>query len=207
MAMNTKKLTFYRGRGGFTLIELLIAVLITAILAAAAFQFYVTMQQQVTTQKEISDMQQLNRSCLQEISKTLRMAGYMLPSGHPAFDTISSSEIWIYIGTGNLSDPDPVDTTKYFLEEFTSDQYAVVPGLATGMKLYNLMKQEEGADWTEPKIFADYITSIAFVPIGTSELAITIEVQTSKKDDTFAANNGFRTFVNTERVNMRNLTM
>ncbi|UCG62921.1 MAG: prepilin-type N-terminal cleavage/methylation domain-containing protein [Candidatus Zixiibacteriota bacterium] len=205
--MNTKEKKLIGGHAGFTLIELLIAALITAILAVAAFQFYVTMQQQVTSQKEISDMQQISRSCLQEISKTLRMAGYMLPEGHPAFDTISSAEIWVYIGTGDLSALDPVDTTKYYLQEFDAAQYDKVPGLAAGMKLYNLIKESEEPGWTQPEIFADYITSLSFLPIGSSEIAVTIEVQTSKKDETFNANNGFRTFVNTERVNMRNLTI
>lgn len=206
--MDGRKIVVGMKRNGFTLIELIIAALITAILAAAAFQFYVTMQQQVTTQKDISDMQQISRSCLQEIGKNLRMAGYMLPvtdPPHPAYDIVTSTEIWIYIGIGDPSAVDPVDTIKYFLEEYTSAEYANVPFLPTGMQLFKLMKQEE--DWADPEVFADFITTISFTPIGTSEMAITLEVTTAKGDETFNMNDGFRTFVNTERITMRNLTI
>lgn len=203
--MNGRKYVAGMKCSGFTLIELLIAALITAVLAAAAFQFYVTMQQQVTTQKDISDMQQISRSCLQEIGKNLRMAGYMLPAAHPAYEIPTPTEIWIYIGIGDLSDPDPVDTVKYFLQEYTSAEYADVPFLPTGMQLFKLMKQEDS--WVDPEVFADFITMISFTPIGTSEMAITLEVQTAKGDETFSLNDGFRTFLNTERITMRNLTI
>lgn len=192
-------------RNGFTLLELLVAALITAVLAAASFQFYVTMQQQVTSQKDISDMQAISRSCLQEMSKNLRMAGYMLPAGHPPYDTSSANEIEIYIGVGDPSAADAVDTIRYFLEEFTSAEYADVPFLPTGMTLYKLMKWQD--NWTDPQVFADFITSLTFTPIGTSEMIITLEVTTAKGDETFTLNNGFRTFVNTERVTIRNLAI
>lgn len=203
--MNGRKFVISMKCRGFTLIELLIAALITAVLAAAAFQFYVTMQQQVTTQKDISDMQQISRSCLQEIGKNLRMAGYMLPAGHPAYDLPTTSELWIYVGIGDLSDPDPVDTVRYFLQEYTSTEYAEVPFLPTGMQLFKLMKWQD--DWTEPQVFADFITSITFTEILPAEMAIILEVQTSKGDETFNQNSGFRTFINTERITMRNLTI
>ncbi len=184
---------------GFTLLELLIAVLITGILAASAFQFYVTMHQQVITQQEISDMQQVCRSSLQEIGKTLRMAGYMLPT-HPAWDTNGCS-LSVYISTGTI---DEADTVMYFLQEFSDTEYVAVPNLATGQKLYKLMKQENS---NAPETFADFITSIDFVPIGTTEMAVTVQVQTTKDDESFSTNDGFRTFTNTERVNMRNVSM
>lgn len=203
--MNGRKFVVSGKCRGFTLIELLIAALITAVLAAAAFQFYITMQQQVTTQKDISDMQQISRSCLQEIGKNLRMAGYMLPAGHSAYEIPTATEIHIYIGVGDPSAVDPVDTTIYYLQEYTSAEYADVPFLPTGMQLYKLMKQED--DWTDPQVFADFITNISFTEIPPAEMAITLEVQTAKGDETFDKNDGFRTFINTERITMRNLTM
>jgi len=74
-----------------------------------------------------------------------------------------------------------------------------------------LMKYDD--DWTDPEVFADFITSISFAEIGTAtpigypELAIILEVQTAKGDETFNQNSGFRTFINTERVTLRNLAM
>ena len=190
-------------RNGFTLIELLIAVLITGIIAAAAFQFYVTMQQQVVTQQSISDMQQISRSTLQEMGKTLRMAGYMVPSYEPY--EINGCSLTVNFSASGTEDD--LATVTYYLIEYTEAQYAKVPLRPEGMELYRLVKEENG---TDTATFADFITSITYTEIGgagSPDMAITLEVTTSKGDDTFDANDGFRTFINTERVNMRNVGM
>ena len=190
-------------RNGFTLIELLIAVLITGIISAASFQFYVTMQQQVVTQQSISDMQQISRSTLQEMGKTLRMAGYLVPSYEP-YEINGCSLTVNYSASGTEDD---LATVTYFLEEFDESDYAKVVFRPDGMQLYKLMKEVDGG---APDIFADFITSIQYTPIpvmGAPDMAITLEVTTSKGDETFNANDGFRKFVNTERVNMRNVSM
>ncbi len=197
----------YFAGGGFTLIELLIALLITAVLAAAAFQFYITMQQQVVTQQEISDMQQISRSCLQEMGKAVRMAGYMahtLPPGTPAWDT-SGTTLTINMGCDDPTCPGIVHYVRFFLQEYTEDDYAKVPFRPDGMSIYKLMKETDAS--IGPEVYADGIVSITYTPIGTSEMAITLEVQTSKGDESFDQNSGFRTFVNTERVTMRNVTL
>ncbi len=190
-----------RERNGFTLIELLIAALITGIITAAAFQFYVTMQEQVITQQSISDMQQISRSSLQEMGKSLRMAGYMVPS-YDAYEINGCSLIVNYSASGTEDD---LSQTTYFLEEFDEAEYAKVVFRPDGMQLYKLMRDDGGADG--PQTFADFITSITYTEIGTSEMAITLEVTTARGDEAFDANDGFRTFVNTERVNMRNVSM
>lgn len=195
-----------RSQAGFSLIELLIAVLITGVIAAAAFQFYITMNQNVITQQEISDMQQISRSCLQEISKTLRMAGYMLSTvapGHPPYEIISDT-LFVYVGCVDVGCPDPIDTTRYFLDEFDGTEYDGVPGLPTGMQIFKLMRQENS---DTARVYADYVHSIMFTPIGTEEIAITLQVQTARPDETFPDNDGFRLFSNTERVSMRNVSM
>ncbi|MEW6412632.1 MAG: prepilin-type N-terminal cleavage/methylation domain-containing protein [Candidatus Zixiibacteriota bacterium] len=198
--MLTDRINYSRKESGFTLIELLIAVLITGILAAAAFQFYVTMHQQVITQQEISDMQQVCRSSLQEIGKTLRMAGYLLDT-HPDWETNGCSLSVYFSATDTIDD---ADTVLYFLQEYSDTEYVAIPHLPVGTKLYKLMKQENSGS---PQVFSDFITSINFVPIGTSEMAVTIQVQTTKWDESWDSNNGFRIFSNTERVNMRNVSM
>ena len=190
-------------RNGFTLIELLIAVLITGIISAASFQFYVTMQQQVVTQQSISDMQQISRSSLQEMGETLRMAGYMVPSYEPY--EINGCSLTVNYSTSGTEDD--LATVTYFLEEYSDTEYAKVVFRPDGMLLYKLMKEVDGGG---PELFADFITSIQYTPIpvmGAPDMAITLEVTTSKGDETFNANDGFRKFVNTERVNMRNVSM
>ncbi|UCE24737.1 MAG: prepilin-type N-terminal cleavage/methylation domain-containing protein [Candidatus Zixiibacteriota bacterium] len=197
----------YLAGDGFTLIELLIALLITAVLAAAAFQFYITMQQQVVTQQDISDMQQVSRSCLQEIGKAVRMAGYMahtLPPGTLAYE-ISGDSLTVNMGCDDPTCPGLVHYVRFFLQEYDGDDYAKVPFRPDGMLIYKLMKETDAS--IGPEVYADLITSITYTPIGTSELAITLEVQTAKGDESFETNNGFRTFVNTERVTMRNVSL
>jgi prepilin-type N-terminal cleavage/methylation domain-containing protein len=183
---------------GFTLIEVLIAVLITAIVAAAAFQFYVSMHNQVITQQEISDMQQLCRASLNEMATTLRKAGYkMSESSHDKY-RISGDSLFIYYSETQL-----VDTCMYYLQEFTAYEYTKSDSLPTGVKLYNLMKKENS---NPPAIFADFITAIRFNPIDSANVEITVQVQTSKKDETFNNFGGFRRFTNTERVTIRNMS-
>lgn len=192
--MTWRRLTAPRG---FTLIELLIALFITAIVAAAALQFYATANQVVVTQQEISDIQQINRVCLDEISTTLQMAGYMLP-GQPAY-AISGDTLMIFRRGTN-----PVDTTMYFLEEFTESEYSeLMVGKPEGMHVYKLMKQinSEAAD-----PFADYVTRVMYTPIGTRAVAVTLETQTRRPDETFDLNYGYRVFINTQRVALRNVT-
>jgi len=204
--MQTGIFNHKRKQKGFSVVELLIAVLITGIIAAAAFQFYVTMNQNVVTQQEISEMQGICRACLQEISKTLRMAGYLLQQvqpGHPPYEIIGDT-LFVYVGCIDASCPDPVDTTKYFLSEFSATDYDGVPGRPAGMQIYKLMVQPDG---DSASIFADFVQSIMFTPIGTEEMAVTMNVQASRADETFTDNNGFRTFSNTERVSMRNVSM
>ena len=195
-----------RGQTGFSVVELLIAVLITGIIAAAAFQFYVTMNQNVITQQEISEMQGICRACLQEMSKTLRMAGYMLETvspGHPPYEIIGDT-LFVYAGCIGAGCPDPIDTTVYFLSEFSETDYAGVPGRPESMQIYKLMLKRDAA---AVALFADYVQSVMFTPIGTEEMAITMSVQASRADETFTDNDGFRTFSNTERISMRNVSM
>ena len=184
-------------RRGFTLTEVLVATGLTALLGVAAMHFYSSMNQQVVSQQEISEMQQINRACLDEIAASLRSAGYLL-SSHPAYE-IAGDSLYVYYRGVN-----PVDTVLYFLEEFTDAEYdSMMVGRPAEVYVYKLMKQVN-AD--APVVFADYITRVLYTPIGTRTIAVTLEVQTSKADATFPENSGFRTFINTERVVLRNLS-
>jgi prepilin-type N-terminal cleavage/methylation domain-containing protein len=184
-------------QGGFTLIEVLIATAITAIISLASFQFYVSMHNSTTTQQQISDMQQLCRASLDEMAKTLRMAGYKL-DGHPAYE-INGDSLAVYYSQTN-----PVDTVMYFLQEFTDQEYADLDSRRGDIKFYNLMKQVNS---NLPTVFADCISGIRYSVVNSSTLAITLQTLTRKPDETHDANNGFRTFSATERVNIRNLSL
>lgn len=184
-----------RNNSGFTLLEVLIAVFITGIISSAAFQFYSKAGHQSEVQFDISEMRHLCRSCIYDIRKTLRSAGYMI-SGHPAFE-IKGDSLAVY-----YSDTQPVDTTIYFLQEFSASDYLKVPGLANGMQLYYLMKQINS---DAPVIYADFITDVSFTLMDPANMLVSMTTQVPRGDDTYQANSGFRKFTISERVNIRNI--
>ncbi len=186
-----------RTEQGYTIIELLIAALITGIITAASFGFFVSMNNQSEMQIDVSEISNSCRASLFDIRKNLHMAGNRL-GAHPAFE-IKGDSLSVY-----FSESKPVDTIMYFLKEFTDAQYAAVRGLPKGQKLYKLMKKRDNLQAT---VFADFITEMNFVPIDPTTIAVAISAQSSRKDDTFASNGGFRTFSLGERINLRYLQL
>ncbi len=66
---------------GFTLIEALVAILLTGIVGAAAFEFFVIGHNNMLVQENVSDMQQNVRAGTDEIVRQLKNAGANLPKG------------------------------------------------------------------------------------------------------------------------------
>ncbi len=185
----------HMNRRGFTLLEMLIALVIMAFVTLAAFQFYRAAHQEVLAQQDISDLQLSNRNCLEDISTALRKAGYLL-DGHPPYE-ISGDSLYVF-----FSETQPVDTVLYYLEELTDAEYSsLITGHVSGMAVYKLYKKVNSGD---PVVFADDVTLLRFTVINPQLIAITLQTQASAVDETFSQNNGFRSFVNTERVVLRN---
>ena len=181
---------------GHTLLELLIALIVGGIVAAAGVRFYQSMNQQVVSQQELSDMLQVNRICLEEIATNLRWAGYKLTAHDPFM--ISGDSLEIYYRPDST-----VDTIRYFLGEYDEyDSTSMAAGLPEGMEAFMLMKQIN-SEAAVP--FADLITRLQYTPINSRTIAITLDNQTSRYDETFSVNNGYREFTNTERVVLRNV--
>ena len=184
-------------RRGFTILEVLIAALITGILATASFRFYTSMHNQTEVQYEVSEVQHLCRSSVNEIKKTLRLAGFKL-STHDAYE-IKGDTLAIY-----YSNTQPVDTVLYYLDEFSDYEYSKVHGLAEDVPLYKLMKRENSGT---PAICADFILDIDFAQIDSRMIEISVTAQVSKSDDSFEQNNGFRTWTLAEQVSLRNVNL
>jgi len=95
-----------KGQAGFTLIELIISLALTGIIAFTAFKFYASLNQQALSQQEISDIQQTNRACLEELSTALRSAGSGLTTS-PAY-AVSNDSLSVYMqaagGAGQFRD-------------------------------------------------------------------------------------------------------
>ena len=182
---------------GFTILEVVIAALITGILATASFRFYTSMHNQTEAQYEVSELQHQCRASVHEMKKTLRLAGFKL-TAHPAIE-INGDSLAIY-----FSETQPVDTVLYFLQEFGDLDYYRIPDLPDGQQLFRLVRQRN----SQPaEIFTDFIVDVGFKPIDSKTMLITITAQTSKKDETFEENNGFRTWTLEEQVSLRNVIL
>jgi hypothetical protein len=180
---------------GLTLIELLIGALITALVAAGGFHFYAKFHHMGESQSNISELQSMGRNTLQELRKTLRMAGYNLDT-HPPYE-VKGDTVAVY-----YSMTQPVDTILYFLTELTSAEYDAIPGRPLDMHIYKLMKRTNSA---APTLFSDFVSRVNVVPIDARNVAVAVTVQANRVDDKYVPNDGFRTYSIGERVLMRNV--
>jgi len=178
-------------QAGFTLIELLIAVGITGVIAAAGFNFYVSMHNSTLSQQDISDMQQASRSCLDEITNTLRMAGYKLDSTQVPYQIVADS-LFVY-----FSDTKPLDTVQYYL----TPNELLGPSAPEGWKPMYLMKKVNSQD---AAIYADVIQSIGYTLVDSATVTVAVTSQTPKADEAWPQNHGYRSYTSTERVTIRN---
>ncbi len=182
----------FRDGRGFTIIELMIALLLTGIITAAGFRFYVSMHNSALTQEDISNMQNTSRTSIQELTKSLRMAGYKLTAHAPY--RISGDSLYIF-----YSDTHPVDSILYFLQDDPN-----APVMPDGTHPQCLMKQVNGS---AAGVFSEEIRGISYTVIDSATIDITVQVQTSHADEAWASNDGYRFLSMTERVNMRNLAI
>ncbi len=73
-----------RRESGTTLMELLIALALTGVVTLAIMKTYVTQHENYMIQDDVTNMQQNARSCLDELTRQIRMAGHNVPLGLPA---------------------------------------------------------------------------------------------------------------------------
>ncbi|MEE9441309.1 MAG: prepilin-type N-terminal cleavage/methylation domain-containing protein [candidate division Zixibacteria bacterium] len=182
---------------GSTVIEIMIALLITGIVSAAAFQFYVKMHGQTMTQEQISDMQQNSRASLQEIVKALRTAGYKV-GAHDSYAIVGDS---LYVFT---SITQPVDTIIYFLQPYSILEYPAIASLPEELHPKKLMKQVNGGS---PEIFSDFINDIDFTAVTANTIEVVVKVQAESPDLDYEDNEGYRVYTAAERVLIRNMTL
>ena len=179
-------------RQGFTLLEMLIAIAITSVIATAGFNFYVSMHNTTMSQQDISDMQQVSRSCLDEITNTLRMAGYKLPAGSSPY-RIAADSLLVY-----FSSTKPVDTVLYYL----APNDTLGGSAPEGWKPMYLMRKINSES---ASIYADVLNNVTYTVINPGTIEVAVTSQTTKADESWPQNNGYRSFTSTERVTIRNL--
>jgi len=174
----------WHSQSGVTLVELLIATLMTAIVAGATMEFYVSQHKNWLMQNEVAEVQQCARACLDEIAGNLRMGGYRL-DGHPAFTVGTDSLTVYYVDEATAQ----VDTILYFV----SSSSTVNPCL------YRKIKQQQ------PDLFGEDIESLVVTNLSSRLLQISVTARSPKPDDEFIGLDGYRRRSYTTQVVLRNL--
>lgn len=182
---------------GSSIIEIMIALLITGIVSASAFHFYVKMHGQTLSQEEVSEMQQISRASLQEIVKALRTAGYKIGSHDPF--AINGDSLYVFSSITN-----PVDTTLYFLQPYHSGEYPAILKLPAELHPKKLMKQLNS---DTAFVYSDFINDIEFTAVSANTIEVIIKVQTESPDEAYVDNKGYRIYTAAERVLVRNMTL
>ena len=183
--------------GGYTLIEILVSLLITGVLAAAGFEFYVAMHNQALAQEGISDMQQASTVCLQEMAKTIRQAGYKIGSHIPYL--INGDSIYVF-----YSETQAVDTILYYLEDYSESELSGVESIPQAQRPKKLMRKINAES---PCIFSDNINDITIATPDATSITVALEVQTMKPDEDYVDNEGYRLFTSSETIVLRNLRL
>ena len=176
---------------GHTLVELLIALLLTGIISMAGLQFYVDTHNQTLAQEDVSDMQNVARTSLDEIARTLRQAGFKVGS-HTPWEILGDT-LFVYFSATKA-----VDTVGYFLAD------AVDMGHGGGVPTKMLMKRMNSA---AADVFCDKLSGIRYTVISPAVIDIVVTSSADRTDKSFADNDGVRTLTVAERVQMRNLNL
>lgn len=168
-----------KNQKGITLIELLIAAFLTALLSAAAMEFYVRQHGQWLTQEQVSDMQQNARVCMDELTKNIRKAGYQLV-GQTAFQIRGDTLALFY------KDSTIIDTLRFYVSRTDTLHPVLVKKLNAGT----------------PQVYAENIDSVRFVQAG-SVIQVTIIARQDRKDEDYSGGS-YRKRVCVSRVKIRN---
>jgi len=182
---------------GYSMLELLIALALTGVISIAGYRFYETMANQTVTQEEISDVQLNGRNILYEIAKTARLAGYKVGAHDPYEISTYGDSLSVYYSLDN-----PMDTVIFYLEDYDEDlEASFISGLPEGKIPKKLFKEVNGT----ASLYADYVTAVSFDTLSANVIEITLQVQTSRVDQTLERADGIRSYTYTERVTLRNL--
>ena len=161
-------MTTIKNEKGITLVELLIAALMTFIIGSAALEFYSAQHNQWLAQTDVSDMQQNARALKDELTTSIRSAGYGIIAGHPRM-VVTSNTLTIY-----RKDSTKIDTIQYYISTANPDHP-------------NLVKQ---INQDTPQVFAEDIESVQFAQTG-NLITITLVAREGRRDPEYAGD-GYR---------------
>ncbi|MCK4224836.1 MAG: prepilin-type N-terminal cleavage/methylation domain-containing protein [candidate division Zixibacteria bacterium] len=157
-----------KNQKGITLVELLIACLLTFIVGSAALEFYSSQHNQWLAQTDVSEMQQNARALKDELTTSIRSAGYGIIVGHPRM-VVTSNTLTIY-----RKDSTKIDTIQYYLSTANPDHPSLVKQI----------------NQDTPQVFAEDIESVQFSRSG-NLITITLVAREGRRDPEYAGD-GYR---------------
>ncbi len=157
-----------KNQKGITLVELLIACLLTFIVGSAALEFYSSQHNQWLAQTDVSEMQQNARALKDELTTSIRSAGYGIIVGHPRM-VVTSNTLTIY-----RKDSTKIDTIQYYLSTANPDHPSLVKQI----------------NQDTPQVFAEDIESVQFSRSG-NLITVTLVAREGRRDPEYAGD-GYR---------------
>ena len=153
---------------GITLVELLIACLLIFIVGSVALEFYASQHNQWLAQTGVSDMQQNARALKDELTTSIRSAGYGIIAGHPRM-AVTSNTLTIY-----RKDSTKIDTIRYYVSSADPDHPSLVKQI----------------NQDSPQVFAEDIESVQFAQTG-NLITVTLVAREGRRDPEYAGD-GYR---------------
>jgi hypothetical protein len=148
-----KNITFFKpiqNSCGVTIVEIVIAAFILILIVAFTLQAFVGQKDADNIQAQVVEAQQAAAFSLQELTVSIRNAGFQVPFGTPVYrikpGTAGHDTLILYNKNGA-----GVDSTRYFLDHTTDAAHpALKKKLNTG----------------SASIFAENIEDVDFLPVG-----------------------------------------
>ncbi len=213
---------------GFSLAELIIALAIALVLLSAVYSLFSTQNKQLVNQEQVAEMQQNARMAMEMMVHDIQMAGYNPTGGLPKCGgtmpstltnatcvgilNAASNTIKLNMDTtGSTGSGSPDGATDGPSETVT---YGLYTSTAGGVSVPCLGRKTTTDSSYQPVV--ENIQSLTFDYRDASdgaatnidnirEVVVTVVARTAKKDPSYAANSGYRTYTLTSKVTPRNL--
>jgi Tfp pilus assembly protein PilV len=174
-----------RNQRGMSIIEVLVASLLTVLVVWAALEFYLSSHKSWMMQNDVSEVQQNARVCLDEMAGNLRMAGYDLPAGHPAFQAGNDSLTVYFRRNGK------VDTISYYIH---------IPDTTQAFLIRHVVGEY-------PAVFADGVEGITVTQVAARIFELALTARGEQTDREMFPGDGHRRRTLTTEVMVRNLSI
>jgi type IV pilus assembly protein PilW len=190
---------------GFTLIEMMVTLVISSILVAGIFYYFTTQEKALTTQGQITEMQQHARGGIDFMGRELRMIGYGVNTG----EIITEADGDAITFLADIDSDGSIETIRYSLDT-TDLQLAREVGSGGGIPLAENIPDtglvfQYYDDFDNDLSVSDPLPLTADNRKAIRRINVSLTARTARPDPEYSANNGYRTMSFTTDIRPRNL--